>query len=98
MQVVEVHSAGYEIFRSLYRHWTNDRFPLVTTTSVQDNIQSLTFECHGKELHLGMNLAYLRDRSIPVTVIFGETTLDGDLMDTSFLTTKLDVLMEALFI
>lgn len=95
---MQVQSAGYEILRSLYLDWTNDRFPLVTEASFQDNIQSLTLRCSGKKLLLGMNLAYLRDRSIPVTVTVYERgdeqrVLDGDLLDTSFLT-ELDVLME----
>ena len=95
MQTIVVYSVGYEILRSLFKHWIGDRFPIVYEATCQDNVQRLRFLRHDKELVLIMNLGYLRDKSIPCALICDgvDDQAQHDLLDQDFLAT-LELLLE----
>lgn len=90
-QTTVIHSAGYEIFKNLFKHWIGDRFPEPREVHWQANLQRLTFARDGAELTLVMNLAYLRDKTISTRVTRRDCvkqldeSFEADLLDADFL-------------
>jgi hypothetical protein len=77
-------TAGYEIFKSLFRHWICERFPAPSGALQQDNIHVLLFERGERWLKLIMNLNDLSERKLQAAVITERVELDGDLLDAGF--------------
>lgn len=91
--VIGVHSTGYKILRSLFKHLTTSEFPIAFDSECQDNLEMLYFCSPGVEMEIVMNIGHLREKKLPVTVRYRsrrsspgyDKFYDGDLLVDVFL-------------
>ena len=91
---------AYEFYSCFFNNRLNSEKPIPIYSYHQDNVYVLKFQKNNQRLKLVMNLAYLKEKSLPTIYIFEDSDghcplveVDGDLMNPQYFA-EVDTLLE----